>query len=154
NDLAKDSLDEWIYYLKNDVILDNFRAKGLPEAREILKVDALSKEERAAYYHHLDMMLLERNAISDSIDKGHFEGRAKGRAEGLVEGRAEGLVEGLAKGLAKGRAEGLAKGRADGLADGLAKGEAERKALESALEKEKAEREALEAEIKRLKDIF
>jgi len=32
DDYAKNTLDEWIYYLKNDEIKDEFRAKGLAEA--------------------------------------------------------------------------------------------------------------------------
>ena len=32
NDIAKDTLDEWIYFLKNEEIKENFTAKGLKEA--------------------------------------------------------------------------------------------------------------------------
>ena len=46
NDLAKNSLDEWIYYLKNTEIPDNFTAQGLKEAREQLQYDNLSEEEK------------------------------------------------------------------------------------------------------------
>jgi hypothetical protein len=80
-----DTLDEWIYYLKHDMIFEDFKAKGLPEARQILQIDALSAQERAQYDHHIDMLLLEKNAISDSKN----EGLAEGRAEGLAEGEAE-----------------------------------------------------------------
>ena len=142
NDVAKDTLDEWIYYLKNDVILDEFKAKGLSEARKLLQIDALSPKERAAYDRHVDMWLLEQNAIEDSRNTGHFEGRAEGR----IEGRAEGRIEGRIEGRAEGRAEGLAQGEAERQAL-----ESERQALESALAKEKSEREALEAEIAKLK---
>lgn len=31
NDVAKDSLDEWIYFLKNEEIKDSFKAKGLKQ---------------------------------------------------------------------------------------------------------------------------
>ncbi|MDR2361577.1 MAG: hypothetical protein LBD91_02495, partial [Prevotellaceae bacterium] len=36
DDIAKDTLDEWIYYLKNNKIEDDFKAKGLSQARELL----------------------------------------------------------------------------------------------------------------------
>ena len=49
DDYAKSTLDEWIYYLKNDEIKDEFKAKGLAEAKEILKMDKLSEEESRAY---------------------------------------------------------------------------------------------------------
>jgi len=49
DDNAKDSLDEWIYFLKNEEIKDNFRAKGLDEAKETLDVMKLDEKGRAVY---------------------------------------------------------------------------------------------------------
>ncbi|MDR0712929.1 MAG: hypothetical protein LBF89_01500, partial [Bacteroidales bacterium] len=46
---AKTTLDEWIYFLKNDRIKEDFKAQGLPKAREILDYLRLSAEDRAAY---------------------------------------------------------------------------------------------------------
>lgn len=34
NDRAKNTLDEWIYFLKNEEVPDDFSARGLKEARE------------------------------------------------------------------------------------------------------------------------
>jgi predicted transposase/invertase (TIGR01784 family) len=111
NDVAKNTLDEWIYYLKNDVILDEFTAKGLPEARKLLQIDALSPKERAAYDHHIDMLMLEKNAISDA------------RNEGLAEGEAERKT--LEAALAKEKAE------REALEAKVAQEKAEREALEA-----------------------
>ncbi len=49
NDVAKDSLDEWIYFLKNVEIRDDFKAKGLKEAKEGLDILKLSDEDRIDY---------------------------------------------------------------------------------------------------------
>jgi hypothetical protein len=49
DNIAKSALDEWIYYLKNDEVLDHFTAKGLPEVREKLAYDKLSPEEQRRY---------------------------------------------------------------------------------------------------------
>ncbi|MDR0714902.1 MAG: Rpn family recombination-promoting nuclease/putative transposase [Bacteroidales bacterium] len=49
DDVAKTTLDEWIYFLKNDRIKEDFKAQGLLKAREILDYFRLSAEERAAY---------------------------------------------------------------------------------------------------------
>ena len=38
NDTAKDTLDEWVYFLKNSEVKDEFRAKGLKEAGEVLDI--------------------------------------------------------------------------------------------------------------------
>ena len=38
DDVARDGLDEWIYFLKNEEIKDEFSAKGLRKAKEALDV--------------------------------------------------------------------------------------------------------------------
>ena len=49
NDIAKSSLDEWIYFLKNEEIKTAFSAKGLDRAKETLDVLKLGEKERAVY---------------------------------------------------------------------------------------------------------
>jgi predicted transposase/invertase (TIGR01784 family) len=89
NGIAKDNLDQWIYYLKNDAIPDRFTAPGLPEARERLLVDRLSSSERASYYAHIEQLQHEYSVIQTAIDKGLYKGRTEGRAEGRAEGEEE-----------------------------------------------------------------
>jgi len=54
NDVAKDSLDQWIYYFKNNEIKDDFTAKGIGEAKELWRVDNLSAEEQLNYKKHIE----------------------------------------------------------------------------------------------------
>lgn len=54
DDVAKDPLDEWIYYLKNNEIKENFSAKGIEEAKERWRVDNLPEDERISYLKHID----------------------------------------------------------------------------------------------------
>lgn len=49
DDNAKDTLDEWIYFLKNSVIKKEFTAKGLKEANEVLKIANMEEQEQAEY---------------------------------------------------------------------------------------------------------
>jgi hypothetical protein len=49
NDVAKNTLEEWIYFLKNSRIKDGFKAKGLRKAAEELDYNRLSAEEKAEY---------------------------------------------------------------------------------------------------------
>ncbi len=49
NDRVKNRIDEWIYFLKNEAIKDNFRAKGLKKAKETLDMLKLSPKEREIY---------------------------------------------------------------------------------------------------------
>ena len=124
---SKVPLEQWIYFLNTGEIPEDATAPGLPEARERLQLDELSKDELKAYYRHLDNVVILRDNIfterAEGRAEGLEEGRAEGRAEGLMEGRAEGKAEGLAEGLAEGRAEGDHARKIDSarkmLADGL-----------------------------------
>ena len=103
NRVAKNSLEEWVYYLNTGEVPTNATAPGMEAVKEQLTIDRMSKAERNAYYKHLDNIVILRNNIDTE--------REEGRAEGLIEGRAKGLEEGLVKGRAKGREEGRAEGR-------------------------------------------
>ncbi len=54
NNIAKDSLDEWIYFLKNEEIKEHFRAKGLIKAKQELDILKLPELERHAYEKYQD----------------------------------------------------------------------------------------------------
>jgi predicted transposase/invertase (TIGR01784 family) len=56
NNRAKDTLDEWIYFLKNSEVKDDFKAKGLAEAKEVLDIMRLSKSQRSNYNRYLDYL--------------------------------------------------------------------------------------------------
>jgi len=109
NDIAKNTLDEWIYYLKNNRIEDHFTAQGIGKAREALQFDNLSDEEKAQYLHDLDNKQLSDDAISTAILEGKEIGLEEGKAIGLEEGKAIGLEKGEAIGLEKGEAIGSEK---------------------------------------------
>ncbi len=51
---TRDTLDEWIYFLKNEEIKDNFKAKGLKEAKEKLDILKLPKKEQQKYQKYLE----------------------------------------------------------------------------------------------------
>jgi predicted transposase YdaD len=102
DDVAKNTLDEWIYYLKYNKIKDDFTAQGLDRARQILGFDKLSDEEKKRYWRRVEERRIKDSEFSTSF----LEGEAKGLEKGL----AKGLEKGLAKGLEKGEAKGLAKG--------------------------------------------
>ena len=90
NRWSKIPLEQWIYFLNTGEIPEEANAPGLPEARERLKLDRLSKDELKAYYRHLDNVVILRDNILTERAEGRVEGHAEGRVEGLVEGRAEG----------------------------------------------------------------
>ena len=82
NQVAKSPLEEWIYYLNTGEIPSTATAPGLEEARERLKLDSMTKDELAAYYRHLDNIVILR----DNINTEREEGRAEGIEEGINKG--------------------------------------------------------------------
>jgi predicted transposase/invertase (TIGR01784 family) len=77
NDVAREPLDEWIYFLKNEKIEKNFSAKGLLKAREILDYNRLSPKERSLYDYEQDIKSHERSQIATAMDKGRIETEEK-----------------------------------------------------------------------------
>lgn len=88
--VAKTPLDEWIKFLKTGEIDKEATAKGLPEARERLRIDTLPDVEKRAYYRDMEALRYQRSVIKTGWDEGHTEGFKEGKAKGRAEGRAEG----------------------------------------------------------------
>jgi hypothetical protein len=63
NDVAKDTLDEWVYFLKNSEVKDNFKAKGLKEANEVLDIMRLPADDQYGYNRYLDSLHLKASEI-------------------------------------------------------------------------------------------
>ena len=85
NDIAKDTLDEWIYFLKNEEIKESFTAKGLKEAEEKLSIMKLPEDEQKAYEHYKDDLHYQASMFESSFGDGFYEGKAEGKAEGINE---------------------------------------------------------------------
>jgi predicted transposase/invertase (TIGR01784 family) len=103
DDVAKDTLDEWIYFLKHNAVRDEFTAKGLKKACEVLDQTKLTPEERSAYEYLQNIRSHELSMIASSKHEGREEGRIEGREEGREEGRIE--REKLVKDLEREREE-------------------------------------------------
>ena len=94
DDIAKNTVDEWIYFLKNEEIKDTFRAKGLKEAKERLSIMKLTEEERFDYLRYKEQLRFEKSLMLSNYKEGKVEGIREGKAEGMREGKAEGIREG------------------------------------------------------------
>lgn len=84
NQVAKSPLEEWIYYLNTGEIPSTATAPGLDEARERLKLDGMTKDELAAYYRHLDNVVILKDNILTERAEGEAVGEAKGIAKGIA----------------------------------------------------------------------
>ena len=89
---AKNTLDQWVYFLKNSVIKDEFDAKGLKEAREILKEINMSAKERAAYNRYIEVLRMEAG-VAETIVFETQVAREEGLKEGLKEGERNKALE-------------------------------------------------------------
>ncbi len=88
NDIARDTLDEWIYFLKNEEIKESFTAKGLKEAEEKLSIMKLPEEERKAYEHYKDDLHYQASMFESSYGDGYHVGKEEGVEIGLVKGQS------------------------------------------------------------------
>ncbi len=91
NNIAKDTLDEWIYFLKNEEIKENFTAKGLKEAEEKLSIMKLPENEQKAYEHYKDDLHYQASMFESSFGDGYHEGEAAGVEKGIEKGIQMGM---------------------------------------------------------------
>ena len=75
NDIAKNTLDEWIYFLKNEEIKEEFRAKGLLEAKEKLNSFKLPEPERRDYDKFVENLRYRESMAESTFDSGKIEGK-------------------------------------------------------------------------------
>ena len=81
DDLAKDSLDEWISFLKTGEIDESFSAQGLQQARQKLQFEKMSEEERKAYKQYLENLRYANSMMKTS----HYEGVLEGAKHKSIE---------------------------------------------------------------------
>jgi len=105
DDIARDSLDEWIYFLKNGEIREGFSAKGLARAKKVLDVLNLGEEERSAYEWYSEDLHYQASMYHSSFMDGKIEGKKTGLEEGMKKGMEKGMEEGMGKGIEKGKKE-------------------------------------------------
>ncbi len=70
DDIAKDTLDEWIYFLKNEEIKEDFTAKGIKKAKVELDILKLAEEERQAYEQYQDDLHYQASMVESSYTVG------------------------------------------------------------------------------------
>jgi predicted transposase/invertase (TIGR01784 family) len=79
DDIAKDTLDEWIYFLKNEEIKESFKAKGLKKAQQELDILRLPEKERLAYARYQNDLHYQASMVESSSTFGREEGIKAGR---------------------------------------------------------------------------
>jgi len=82
DDVARNTIDEWIYFFKNETIKDDFTARGLKEAREELDIMKLSEEERREYEAYLESLRYQASMFESSYKVGEKKGIEIGEKKG------------------------------------------------------------------------
>ncbi len=73
DEIAKDTLDEWIYFFKTEEIKPNFRAKGLQKAKEELDVMKLPEKDQKAYNAYLEDLSYQASMFESTYVVGRLE---------------------------------------------------------------------------------
>jgi len=74
NELAKTTLDEWIYFFKTEEIKDEFKAKGIKQAKVELDILKLSETERKEYEKYIEQERYEESLIVSNYKVGELKG--------------------------------------------------------------------------------
>jgi len=83
NEVAKNTLDEWIYFLKTEEIKGEFKAKGLEEAKKELDVMKLPEKDQKTYSRYLESMMYEASTLGLERELGKLEGKEEGIKIGI-----------------------------------------------------------------------
>jgi len=95
NTIAKDSLDEWIYFLKTEQIENDFKAKGLQEAKEKLDYMKADETEQKRYENFKRELHDKASEWEGTYIVGEMEGMKKGKREEKLEIAKVSLSQGL-----------------------------------------------------------
>ncbi len=93
DDIAKNTLDQWIYYFKNNEIKDDFTAQGIDKARDLWRFDNLSEIDQKIYKRHLNNLHYSASMEMSMKLEVERKVREEGREEGKKEGKKEGIRE-------------------------------------------------------------
>lgn len=78
NKVAEDTLDEWIYFLKNSEVKDEFKAKGLDKAKEKLQYEGLSEDDKKIYSRSIENRRIEMSvAYTKQLEDAYEKEQAK-----------------------------------------------------------------------------
>jgi len=93
--VAKNTLDEWINFLKREEVKEGTKAKGLKEAQEKLDIITLSKEDRREYDRYIANWRDNESAMISNFTAGELKGELKGRLKEKIEMAKNCLAEGM-----------------------------------------------------------
>jgi predicted transposase/invertase (TIGR01784 family) len=91
--IARNTIDQWIYFFKNEEIKDEFTARGLKEAKEELDVLKMNEDERREYDAYIESLRYQASMFESSYKVGEMKGIKKGMEKGIKKRIEEGKKE-------------------------------------------------------------
>ncbi len=86
NEHAKNTVDEWINFLKTEEVSENTIAKGLKQARETLDLLKLTKEEQLDYYRDMNAFRDYESGMTSNYSLGEEKGIKIGEEKERIKG--------------------------------------------------------------------
>jgi len=97
DDVAKNALDEWIYFLKNSEVKVEFRAQGLKEAGEVLDIMRLTADDQYGYNRYLDSLHLKASEFFSLQTEAEFSIKEEIAKNGILEGFENEVIQKMTK---------------------------------------------------------
>ncbi len=98
DDVTRNAIDEWIYFFKNEEIKDEFKARGIQEAKKELDIMKMPEEERREYEEYQESLRYQASMYESSYKVGEMKGRKEGREEGAKDKAIEIAKKALERG--------------------------------------------------------
>ena len=96
NNIAKDSLDEWIYFLKNSEVKDEFKAKGLQQAGEVLDIMRLDENDQYNYNRYMEYLSYKASEMLtlrlEAEDRVRLEEKIKLASNAILKGFENSII--------------------------------------------------------------
>ena len=127
NDVARDGLDEWIYFLKNGRIQPGFQGRGLQEAQSVMDLLKLSPAEKEAYDAYIREQRIRIGEAESTILRAE---QAEARANEVEAKAAEDVARAEAKAAKAAEDVARAEAKAAKAAEDVARAETKAEAAE------------------------
>jgi flagellar biosynthesis/type III secretory pathway protein FliH len=98
NNLAKDTLDEWIYYFKTNTVKPGSVAKGLSLVQKKLEFESLSEVDRQIYVKEIENQVIERDVWETTTEEALEKAEEKGMEKGMEKANRQGILRALQRG--------------------------------------------------------
>lgn len=96
NNNVEDKLDEWIYFLKNSEVRDDFTAQGLDSAKEKLDEMKMTAEEKKEYKRYLKRIMdiaSENHTVKADVQRLLDESEKRGEEKGMEKKEIEFILK-------------------------------------------------------------